>query len=117
MAIINPALNGPFGNVTGSGVTQLSKIISLVINILLIAGVIAFFIYFILGALKWISSGHDKSKNMDAKNQVLHAALGLAVILSLYLILGLISRIFCVNLTDLAIPNPNSIGGGGGGCP
>ncbi|MBU0978696.1 MAG: hypothetical protein ABIJ03_01795 [Patescibacteria group bacterium] len=82
--------------------SSLELIISNVIGLLTTIGAIMFILYFILGAISWIGSGGDKGKLESARNQMMHGALGLIIIVSAYAIIGLIGRVVGLDILSLA---------------
>lgn len=84
-------------------VAQFSNIIATIIFVLLVGGVLIFVIYFLIGAIRWITSGGDKGQLESARNQVLHAVVGLIVLFSLFAILGLIQTLFRVNILNIDV--------------
>ncbi len=65
---------------------------------------IAFFFMFVLGGLKWVTSGGDKEKIEGAKKQITSAIIGLILILSVFVVIGLLNHLFGVNLIDFKLP-------------
>lgn len=102
--IINKAL--PSLNARGwSGEEFFSNLIPSLIGILLVAGAIIFFFWFLLGAIQWTMSGGDKVSKENARNRVTNALVGLVVMLSLYAIVDLLETFFGVRLTTFDITN------------
>ncbi|MBI2267930.1 MAG: hypothetical protein HYU80_00575 [Candidatus Blackburnbacteria bacterium] len=87
---------------SGEGaVDQLSGILSTIVSVLIIAGALIFTLYFIMGAIRWITSGGDKGQLESARNQVLHAVIGLLVLFSVFALLKLIGVLFNINLLNI----------------
>lgn len=87
------------GTNTGS---LLTDFLSSIITTLTVVASLAFAIYFIIGGLKWITSGGDKTKAEDAKTQMTQAAIGLIVVVVAYFIIGIISGVLGLNILDPA---------------
>lgn len=87
---------------TMSGLT-LPAIISGLIRILVIAAAVVFFVWLVLGGIRWITSGGDKAKTEEARNQITAALVGLVVVFSAWAIAQLINTLFDVNLFELQI--------------
>lgn len=81
----------------------ISLLIRTFITLGFIVGIVAFVIYFIIGAIKWISSGGDKGRVQEAKSQITHALIGLTILLSLYIITSLVGNIFGIDLLNLPL--------------
>lgn len=82
---ISPKVGGY--NTTGDIKTQASTVelvLTNVLTVLTIVGGIMFVIYFLMGALQWVSGGGDKGKIEKAKGMLTNAAIGLIVILLSY---------------------------------
>ncbi|MFH2021698.1 MAG: hypothetical protein ABIJ33_00230 [Patescibacteria group bacterium] len=73
-----------------SGATFLLQFVKLWRNTINL-GAIMVLLYFIWGAVEWISSGGDKNKLESARNKMLHAVLGLIILVSSFVIIGFIS--------------------------
>lgn len=84
-------------------VAQFSSIMATIIFVLLVGGVLIFVIYFLIGAIRWITSGGDKGQVESARNQVLHAVVGLIVLFSLFAILSLIQTLFKVDVLNIDV--------------
>ena len=99
---------GPLGNTSwfqiGFLSLRVSHLISNIIGILTLAGGIWFLIQFIIGAFRWITSGGDKQNVEAAKEHLTHAVISLAILISAYVIAGLVGAIF-----GLDILNPQKI--------
>lgn len=68
--------------------------------ILVLAGVIFFFML-IIGGIRWILSGGDKAKTEGARNQITAALIGLVIVFSAWAITALVGGIFNVDLLNL----------------
>jgi len=73
-----------------SGATFLIQIVGLWRNVINL-GAIMVLLYFILGAVEWITSGGDKNKLENARNKMLHAILGLVILVSSFVVIGFVS--------------------------
>lgn len=76
-------------------------------------GGIAVLIYFLWGAFEWITAGGDSGKLGNARNRMLHAAIGLIILVSSFTILGFISSLLFgdnFNLLELTFPSPDGVG-------
>src|SRR3989344_4176236 len=107
--ISGPGL-GPFGeNIAGSGGTglqQITNIVSSVIGIMTIGAGIWFIFQFLVGGINWISAGGDKTKLQSARDRLSNAFLGLVVVVAGWGILALSGRFFNF---DILLSNPESI--------
>ena len=80
---------------TGS---TLHQFISTIITSLSVIASIAFAVYFILGGLKWITAGDKEQSIKEAKDQMVHSALGLIVVVVAYFIIGIIGSILGIDI-------------------
>lgn len=64
-------------------------------------GLIGFIIYFILGAINWILSKGDKMKLENARNQIMHAFIGVIILISVYAVIKLIEIAFGLDILNL----------------
>lgn len=86
----------------------LQVFVSGIIQILLIAGAVFFFIYLIIGGIKWILSGGDKGQIEAARNQITHAIIGLLIVLGVWVINGILSSLFGIDiLGNISLPKFN----------
>lgn len=103
--ITNPAL-GPQGNpgATG-GATFFQKFIPAAISIFLLVGVLVFFLYLVLGAIYWITSGGDKQKLENARNQITNALIGLVVLFAVFALTSVVQTFFHIQILNINFAN------------
>jgi hypothetical protein len=85
-------------NPSGSAAADLTKIVSNTLAVLTIIAGASFLIYFILGAVNWITSGGDASKAQAARNIILNAVIGLAITVIAYPVLQVLSGLLGIPL-------------------
>lgn len=88
------------GNLEG---LTIGGIISTIIRLLVIVAAVLFFFWLVLGGIKWITSGGDKAKTEEARQQITAALVGLVIVFSAWAIAQLIKVLFGVDLFDLEI--------------
>jgi hypothetical protein len=77
---------------------------------MLAIGGILVLIYFLWGALSWITSGGEKGKIEEARNRITQAALGLVILVGSYAIIGFISELFFGDSFSILQPKlPNAL--------
>jgi hypothetical protein len=81
---------------------NLELIISNIIGFLTILGSIFFIVYFLMAALDWITSGGDSAKLSGARDKMLHAIIGLVILVSAYSIIGIIGTVIGIELLNPA---------------
>lgn len=80
--------------------TGLSGLMSKIIGVLTVAGGLWFIIQFLIGAFRWITSGGDKTNVEAAKEHLTHAVISLAILVSTYIIAGLVGAIFGLDILN-----------------
>lgn len=89
----------PFIKITNLG-SFLSNIASLLI-------ILAFFLTFfslILAGLQWIVSGGDKDKVTAAKNRLVHALIGLVIVMASWSLMQLAGQFLGIDPFNLSVP-------------
>lgn len=76
-------------------------LVSGIIRVMIIVAAIAFFIWLVLGGIRWIISGGDKSRTEAARDQITAALIGLVIVFAAFAIAQLIKILFGVDLFDL----------------
>lgn len=87
-----------------AGTSQFQSIISAIVGWFFVVAVILFFFYFIIGAIKWITSGGDKNAVESARNTILQAVIGLAVIFTMFAAIKIIEGAFGVCILNFTLP-------------
>jgi hypothetical protein len=82
-------------------IESVGKLISGLINALLVIAALLAFIYLVLGGLQWITSGGDKAGMEGARNKITHAIVGLIVVAAAYAIMVLVGNFLGISITDL----------------
>ncbi|MBI4157521.1 hypothetical protein HY502_01595 [Candidatus Woesebacteria bacterium] len=99
--ITNPALGPALGN--KSGEEFLAGFLPAAIGLAFLIGILIFFLAMIAGALKWTYSGGDKTMLEDARKQILHAIMGVLVLLSVLAIVKVLESFFGINILSIDI--------------
>lgn len=114
--ITNPAIGALGDDVEGAGSGALFvSYFVLLWRALIMFGAIAVIVLFVWGALDWILAGGDASKLEKARLKMLHAALGLIILVSSFTLVGFIGWLFFggdFDLLDLTIPSAFDLGQG-----
>ena len=105
--IKNPAIGtwGTGGNTAAAG--NIAQLIGTFIRTMVIVAGLGFILYFILGAVHWITSGGDKGKVEEAKQEITNAAIGLGIILALYAIAAFLKTVLQIDLLNIVWPTPS----------
>lgn len=129
--ITNPVLGPDLQAKTGLAFFQ--SVIPSLVGWGFVIGTLLFVLYFILGAIGWITSGGDKASVEAARDKITQALIGLVILFSLFAIIKVIEYFFCINILTIdigplkiesaggggtrCIPGGDGTGGGGGGRP
>ncbi|OGM32714.1 hypothetical protein A2803_01515 [Candidatus Woesebacteria bacterium RIFCSPHIGHO2_01_FULL_44_21] len=95
------------GNISGF---TLTNIVSWAVTAIIVIAGLIFFFMLIIGGLRWILSGGDKAATESARGQITAALIGLVIVFSAWAIAQLIQAVFGVEILNLTIP---AIGQGG----
>ena len=100
-AITNPVA-GELG--TSEGAEDGSKFINYVVYLWKVSinlGALAVIVFFLWGAIEWITAGSDSKKTEQAIQRITNAVIGLVILVSSFTILSFISKIFFGESFDL----------------
>jgi hypothetical protein len=93
---------GPFQQIIGSPASTLETLVSRILGVLTGVASLAFIIYFVLGALNWITAGGDKAKIESAQKQMVNAITGLVIVVIAYFIAGIIGFVLGIPILNPA---------------
>jgi hypothetical protein len=99
--LCNPVI-GCFG-VSIDGVDFLSRMFPAIISLLFIIGIVLFMFKFLFGGIKYIISGGNKEKLIEARKTLTDASIGLAILLSFFALLSFIECFFGLGLRTINI--------------
>ncbi len=80
-------------------ITDLGGFISSVFGLGIILAGIASLLYLLWGGFDWITSGGDKTGIENARNKITHALIGLAIVVALWAIFGLVQTFLGISIT------------------
>lgn len=80
--------------------TAFGVLISQILNIALIAGVIAVLLFLILGAFEWLTAGGDAGKVTKAREKMTNAVIGLVVLASVVAIMMFVQILLDICIID-----------------
>jgi hypothetical protein len=81
---------------------QINQLFTTVLGFLTIVGGLAFLVYFLVGALNWITGGDDKSKVDTAKKYMTNGAIGLIIIIASYSVAWIVGQVLGFDLLNPA---------------
>jgi hypothetical protein len=110
--LTNPAVEGNFGSGSDEAASGSTFAQYLVFfwNALISIGAVFVLIYFIWGALGWITSSGDKGKLESARDRITQAIIGLIILVGSYAIIGFVGEIFfgdTFSILQINVPEPN----------
>ena len=94
---LKPPAGSSFNNLTS---LTFSGIVSRLIQLALVISAIVFFFMLVVGGIKWILSGGDKSQTEGARNQITAALVGLIIVFAAWAIVQLVQSFFNVNILE-----------------
>ena len=103
---------GNLGKITGLGGFQtigigepgtfLEKVFSNLLGVFTVIAGLMLIIYFVLGAISWMTAGGDPEKVQKAQKQISNAVLGLVLVVLTYSIITIIGQILGLNILNPA---------------
>lgn len=85
----------------GDVVAPTESLISTILGFLTIVAGLAFLIYFMIGAINWITGGDDKGKVDTAKKYMTNGAIGMIAIAASYAIVAIVGNVLGFKFLDL----------------
>lgn len=99
---LQPSAGGDFASL---GTLTFPMLISGLIKGAMVVAAVVFFFMLVIGGIRWIASGGDKSATEGARNQITAALIGLIVVFAAWAIVNLVSAFFNVpNILNLQLP-------------
>jgi len=87
----------------GEGVgSTLEKVMSMLLAFFTILGGLMFIIFFLLGALSWLSAAGKQEQLQKAQNQITNALIGLVIVVASYTAFFIVGKILGLNLLNPA---------------
>ena len=94
---------------TEAKITDLGRLVSTGVSVVIIVSGILVFVYLVWGGLEWLTSGGDKGKTESARNRITAALVGLAIIAASWALVQIIGYFFGVQTAlggSFTIPRP-----------
>ena len=92
--IINPVIGVLGLGGTAEGQNTIGRLLARVFSAALAIGAIAFLLYLVLGAFRWLTAGDNKGQLEAARSTIFQALIGLIILASIFAI----ARIFSFRL-------------------
>ena len=97
----------PKGDFAGLAGFTVPEIINTAFTWVLIIAAVVFFFMLVIGGIRWILSGGDKTQTEAARNQVTAALVGLVIVFSAWAIVRLIGTFFGVQILEQNLKLPS----------
>lgn len=100
---------GRVGNPLLGGLSNLSpadffgKLISTLVNGIILIGGVAFFIMLLIGGIGWITAGGDKAKLQAAQAKITQAGIGFLVLFAIWAVIKLVETVFGITILTIDI--------------
>lgn len=101
---INVCPGGQFNGLCKLNLADFSGIVATIIQVAFVIGVIIALAFLIWGGIQWIVSGGDSKKVDGARNMIIGALVGLAIMFLSFFILNILLGFFGISLTNLTLP-------------
>lgn len=104
--IENPVIpqNIGSGGLANSGLA-IGKLLSTLAEGFLVLSFFMGFIYLMVGAIGWITSGGEKGKLEESRNRIIHALIGIIIVASTWAVMKLIGTFVNLDWESLPIPS------------
>lgn len=79
---------------------QTERLVNTIVSFLTIIAGLAFFIYFMIGAISWLTAGGDTGKVDKAKSMMTNAAIGLIIIAAAFAITWIVGKVLGIDITN-----------------
>lgn len=89
-----------------SGYNDLGVFVSNILTLAFAIAILLVLIMLILGAYEWIASGGDKEAVGKARNRIINALIGLAVLAVTFALTKVFGQFVGIDVTKLVIPTP-----------
>lgn len=99
---LGEGVSGPsnFQKGLSTDTNKLGDFMSTIITSITVVASLGFVIFFTLAGLKWITAGGDKSKTQEAKDQMVHAVMGVVVVIVSYFIIGIVGGVLGIDILN-----------------
>ncbi|HBL51949.1 MAG: hypothetical protein A3D24_00585 [Candidatus Blackburnbacteria bacterium RIFCSPHIGHO2_02_FULL_39_13] len=101
--ITNPVVPNLTPVVQGQGVSLLEGLLQTIFGVLILVAILAFFLFFLIGAIRWITSGGDKAHVEGARGAITTALVGLVIAFSVFALAKVAELIFGISLLKIDI--------------
>lgn len=80
------------------GPNQIENLFTTIFGFLTIVAGLAFLIYFLVGALNWVTAGGDEKKVDAAKSYMTNGAIGMIIIVATYAIIWIVGEVLGISI-------------------
>lgn len=99
--VVNPVISSEYQLLTGWD--YFNRILPRFVNILLLAGSVIFAFLFISSAVKWITSGGNKTQLEEARKGVSNSLLGLIILLFTYAFVRIVNALLGIDIGQIGV--------------
>jgi len=100
---------------TGSGDAVLGSLMGKLFQTAVLVGGLALLLFMVWGGISWITAGGDKGKLEEARNRIMNAILGMAMLVGTIAVAIFLGKVLGVDLLNPTIDAASGGGGGNGG--
>lgn len=102
---VNPCpTGGNLGQICELKGSDFGKVVSTIIQVLVVLAVVIAVIFLVWGGIKWILSGGDKAKVESARNTIIGGIIGLVLVFLAYFIIGVVASLFGIEIANIELP-------------
>src|SRR3989344_4773818 len=94
-------------NKPDKGFQTLGNAVSSILTVAFAVAILVVLVMLIWGAVEWITSGGDKDAVGKARNRIINALIGLAVLAIAFALAKVASQFLGFNIENITIPSPN----------
>ena len=103
--VLPPSIGGSKSAGVGSGGSALGSLISGLVGAMFIAGFLLAFVFLLMGGIRWITAGGDKTKLETARDEITNAIVGVVIVGAAWAVTTLAAGFFGFSLESLPIPS------------
>ena len=90
----------------GKGYSDIGKFVTNALELSFILAILVVLVMLIWGAFEWITSGGDKDSVSKARNRIINALIGMAVLSIAFALFRVAAQFLGFDLTNIIIPKP-----------
>lgn len=87
---------------SGTGGSQIERILTMAVGFLTVVGGLTFLIFFLIGGITWITAAGDTKKVEDAKKYMTNGAIGIIIIVAAYAVIWIVGEVLGLKILNPA---------------